>query len=207
MLLVPFLPVWFMAYLVRKLTPVHISYAFPLVAGLKNDSRIRNTMPEGLFSGIKVLDYAGSVQQSLADLHPETIERVWLDLNRDRIQVKHEGMLIDYIRARSDAPAETVFAKVCRVNEAGGRVPDSYRVEFQNDLCLRLHSNLKSLGEDWLEWQVIPQENGCILEQTAFFAPKGLPGFLYWNLLGPIRRAAFDRLVKILINWGKEAQA
>ncbi len=203
MFLLPFIPVWFMAYFIHKLTPVHITYAFPLVGGLQNNSIIRNKTTEGLFSKINLLTYAESVHRSLVDLHPDTIERVWLDLDRDRIQVKHEGMLIDYVRARSDAPTETVFARVCQVNEAGGRLPDSYRVEFQNGLCLRLYSNLKSLGERWLEWQVIPQENGCILEQTAFFAPKGLRGFLYWYLLRPVRHAALNKLARTLAQPGK----
>lgn len=206
-LLLPFIPIWVMANFIHKLTPVHISYAFPLVAGLKNDSIIRDKIPEGLFSEIRVLTYTESVRRALTDLHPDTVERVWLDLERDRIRIKHEGMFIDYARTRINAPAETAFAMLCQMSNAGSRVLNSYHIEIMDGFCLRLRSGRKAPGEGWLEWQVIPGENGCILEQTTFFAPKGLRGFLYWYLLHPCHRTAFDRRAKALIEWGKGAKA
>ena len=33
------------------------------------------------------------------------------------------------------------------------------------------------------------------LTQTAFFAPRGLPGFLYWLALSPFHRLALDGLI------------
>ncbi len=32
--------------------------------------------------------------------------------------------------------------------------------------------------------------------QTVSFAPKGLAGFMYWYLLGPLHRAVFGGLVQ-----------
>jgi len=81
---------------------------------------------------------------------------------------------------------------------------DFYRVETlrpstgSEQALLRLHAELKAPGEAWMEWQVTPNSSGCILEQTAFFAPKGLLGFLYWTLLGPFHRAVFERLARAL---------
>ena len=37
-------------------------------------------------------------------------------------------------------------------------------------------------GRAWLEFQVIPEGEGCRLIQTAYFEPKGLPGLAYWYL-------------------------
>ena len=190
-LLLPFIPIWLMANFIYRLTPVHISYAFPLVAGLKNDSIVRNKIPERLFSGIKVLPYEESVRRALTDLHPDTVERLWLDLDRDRIRIKHEGMFIDYTRTRSNAPAEKVFTRLCQMSKADKRVLNSYHIEIMDDFRLRLQSKQNTLGEKWIEWQVLPRGNGCILEQTTFFAPKGLIGFLNWFLLGSIQSVRF----------------
>ena len=34
------------------------------------------------------------------------------------------------------------------------------------------------------------------LHQVAAFRPRGIPGFLYWKLLGPVHRVAFDRMAR-----------
>ena len=79
-----------------------------------------------------------------------------------------------------------------------GSQVDFYRVETLHENLLCLRAELKAPGEAWMEWQITPNGTGCMLEQTAFFAPKGLAGFLYWALLGPIHRAVFERLAKAL---------
>jgi uncharacterized protein YbjT (DUF2867 family) len=77
-------------------------------------------------------------------------------------------------------------------------VIDFYRVEHITDDTLRMHAELKAPGEGWMEWKVTPYAGGTLLEQTAFFMPKGLLGFLYWYLLNPFHRAVFDGLVRAL---------
>jgi len=198
MLLLPYIPIWFMANFIYRLTPVHISYAFPLVAGLKNDSIVRNKIPEGIFSGIKVLSFAESVRRALTDLHPDTVERVWLDLDRDRIRIKHEGMFIDYSRTQSNATAEKVLARLCQTSKSDKRILNSYLLELLDGFRLRLKLARKASGEGWLEWQITPEENGCILEQTIFFAPKGLRGFLYWYILHPFQRIGLTKPTNFL---------
>ncbi len=70
---------------------------------------------------------------------------------------------------------------------------DYYRVEaVEAGRMLRLHSELRAPGEGWMEWRI---EN-AMLKQTAFFAPRGLPGFLYWFLLGPVHRLVFRGLIQ-----------
>ncbi len=197
MVLLPIVPVWLMAFFIDKLTPVHRSYALPLVEGLKNDSLILDHPPRGLFPAIELLSYAESVRRCLADLHPESVERTWLDLDEPKLQIRHEGMLIRYNRLESAASAESVFEAVCR-ESAGIR---HYRVENRRENFLRLRA---APGLSWLEWQVIPRGTGCALEQTAFFAPKGLPGFIRWLFLGPFHHAIFKRLAKTIFGHSKK---
>ncbi len=76
-----------------------------------------------------------------------------------------------------------------------GDVIDYYRVEaVEPGRMLRLHSLLRAPGEGWMEWRI--EED--VLKQTAFFAPRGLPGFLYWYLLGPLHRLVFRGLLREL---------
>jgi len=54
-------------------------------------------------------------------------------------------------------------------------------------------------GRAWLEFQVEPRpDGGSLLSQTAFFAPRGLAGLLYWYTLYPIHALIFSGLVKRL---------
>ena len=51
-------------------------------------------------------------------------------------------------------------------------------------------------GQAWLQFQVTPQEHGqSLLSQTAFFAPKGLMGLLYWYSLYPFHSLIFSGLI------------
>jgi uncharacterized protein YbjT (DUF2867 family) len=79
-----------------------------------------------------------------------------------------------------------------------GQAVDFYRVEvLQQDKLVRLYSEMKAPGEGWMEWQVKPQPEGAaLLSQTAFFAPKGVFGFLYWYLLFPVHRLVFAGLIQ-----------
>jgi len=81
-----------------------------------------------------------------------------------------------------------------------GETLDYYRVELlkQNHL-MRLHSELKAPGDGWMEWCVESKDkHSTILTQTAFFAPRGLPGFLYWHFLNPLHRIVFRGLIRTI---------
>jgi uncharacterized protein YbjT (DUF2867 family) len=77
---------------------------------------------------------------------------------------------------------------------------DYYRVEaFEERHRLLLGAELKAPGQGWMEWRVeADQEGGSLLTQTGFFAPRGLPGFAYWYLLGPIHRLVFRGLINAI---------
>ncbi|MFZ5909292.1 MAG: DUF2867 domain-containing protein [Chloroflexota bacterium] len=78
-----------------------------------------------------------------------------------------------------------------------GDALDFYRVEALEDgRLLRLAAELKSPGQGWMEWRLEAAGRHTVLAQTGFFAPRGLPGFLYWLLLAPIHRLVFAGLLR-----------
>ncbi len=81
-----------------------------------------------------------------------------------------------------------------------GDTLDFYRVEvLQPQHMLRLYSELKAPGDGWMEWRVVPQEDGdSLLTQTGFFAPRGVPGFLYWYVLSPFHVFVLRGLIRAL---------
>jgi hypothetical protein len=62
---------------------------------------------------------------------------------------------------------------------------------------IRLRAEMKVPGSAWLQFHVhrLP-ENCSVLSQTAFFAPKGLPGLLYWYGLYPVHKIVFAGMIR-----------
>jgi hypothetical protein len=81
-----------------------------------------------------------------------------------------------------------------------GDAVDFWRVEaVEPDRLLRLRAEMKVPGRAWLEFKVEPIDAGTSrLFQTAFFAPRGLAGLLYWYFLYPIHAVIFNGLAKKL---------
>ncbi|HYH45454.1 MAG TPA: SDR family oxidoreductase, partial [Thermoanaerobaculia bacterium] len=88
----------------------------------------------------------------------------------------------------------------------GRRDPDEVRVGDALDFwrveavdagqLLRLRAEMKVPGKAWLQFQVTPRDDGqALLAQTAFFAPKGLFGWLYWYALYPFHGFIFSGLI------------
>jgi len=81
-----------------------------------------------------------------------------------------------------------------------GDALDFWRVEaVEPDRLLRLRAEMKLPGDAWLQFEARPQSGQeTLLLQTAFFAPKGLLGFLYWYLLYPLHGLIFSGLIRNL---------
>lgn len=81
-----------------------------------------------------------------------------------------------------------------------GDALDFWRVEeVRPDRLLRLRAEMKVPGRAWLQFKAEPQEDGSTqLVQTAFFAPKGLFGLLYWYVLYPIHSLIFSGMIRKL---------
>lgn len=79
-----------------------------------------------------------------------------------------------------------------------GDAIDFWRVEAVGPgMLLRLRAEMKVPGLAWLQFEVYPLEDGYSqLIQTAFFAPKGLPGLIYWYILYPFHALIFRGLVE-----------
>jgi hypothetical protein len=81
-----------------------------------------------------------------------------------------------------------------------GDALDFWRVEaVKPNRLLRLRAEMKVPGDAWLQFEARPQsEEETLLVQTAFFAPKGLSGFLYWYLLYPLHGLIFSGMIRNL---------
>lgn len=75
-----------------------------------------------------------------------------------------------------------------------GDALDFWRVEaVDKPRFLRLRAEMKLPGRAWLQFEVDPVNDfGSLFVQTAYFAPKGLGGFLYWYLLYPVHKLVFS---------------
>jgi uncharacterized protein YbjT (DUF2867 family)/uncharacterized protein YndB with AHSA1/START domain len=90
-----------------------------------------------------------------------------------------------------------------------GDAVDFWRVEaVEPNRLLRLRAEMKVPGRAWLEFRAEPIDGGkSRLSQTAFFAPRGLTGLLYWYLLYPLHAVIFSGLAKKLALLAQEVGA
>jgi uncharacterized protein YbjT (DUF2867 family) len=81
-----------------------------------------------------------------------------------------------------------------------GDALDFWRVEaVEANRLLRLRAEMKVPGVAWLQFKAEPMEDGTTqLIQTAFFAPKGLFGHLYWYGLYPLHGLIFSGMIRKL---------
>jgi len=79
-----------------------------------------------------------------------------------------------------------------------GEALDFWRVEaIEPDRKLRLRAEMKLPGRGWLQYEVNDIEEGqSELTQTAYFAPKGLLGLVYWYGSYPVHSLIFTRTIE-----------
>jgi uncharacterized protein YbjT (DUF2867 family) len=90
-----------------------------------------------------------------------------------------------------------------------GEALDFWRVEaVEPDHLIRLRAEMKMPGRGWLQFHVHPQAPGkTLLSQTAYFAPKGVWGFLYWYSLYPIHKVIFAGMIRKIAERAVAAEA
>jgi hypothetical protein len=81
---------------------------------------------------------------------------------------------------------------------------DYYTVEAIEPNRLLLHADLRAPGEGWMEWRVGRNSISTYLTQTAYFAPRGLGGFVYWYTLYPFHQFVFRGLIHAIARKAKE---
>lgn len=80
-----------------------------------------------------------------------------------------------------------------------GESLDFWRVELvEKNTKMRLLAEMKVPGKAWLEFESQKQDNKTLLIVTAYFAPHGLSGFLYWYSMWPFHKFIFDGLARQL---------
>ena len=76
-----------------------------------------------------------------------------------------------------------------------GEALDFWRVEeVEQNRLLRLRAEMRLPGKAWLQFDSQLQDGRTLLTVTAYFAPYGLFGFLYWYAMWPFHKFIFDGL-------------
>jgi uncharacterized protein YbjT (DUF2867 family) len=225
--LLPYVPLWLMAAGVNLMTPVPYPIAYALLGGLSHDSVVVHDEARDAFPEVRLLDFDTAAREALTHLHPHRIERTWEDDESRRKVFKHEGFFIDHRFLNVNATPREVFKVIADMRsgngwpDAGwlwklrgwleGRVAGRAASEvckvdvFEPEHLLLLKSQLKAPGEGWIEWRVSAREGGARLSQTAYFAPRGLPGFIYWALFHPWRAHVLRGLLRAIAKLAGES--
>lgn len=88
-----------------------------------------------------------------------------------------------------------------------GEALDFWRVEtVEKNRLMRLRAEMKLPGKAWLQFESVPapeDEKKTLFTVTAYFAPYGLFGFLYWYAMWPFHKPLFDGLTSRLASRAK----
>jgi uncharacterized protein YbjT (DUF2867 family) len=192
MALVPYIPVWFMAFGVHLMTPVRYPIAYALVEGLAHDSIVRDDQTRRFFPEVELLGTDEAIKKALGYLSPLHIERVWDDGARPVKSLKHEGCFIHHREIKVNASRGEVFQTLLRITGNS-----AWQVEADEaDARIVVRVKRQTAGDKWFEWRVSEDSNLTSLTQTVFFAPRGIGGFIHWYLLYPIHIWLFRRIIR-----------
>jgi uncharacterized protein YbjT (DUF2867 family)/uncharacterized protein YndB with AHSA1/START domain len=149
---------------------------------------------------------AVEARQQVVDAPPEAVYRVFTSLGGERGWLY--GTWLWRLRGIADRLVGGVGFRRGRRDAQEVRVGDAldfWRVEaVEPGRLLRLRAEMRLPGRAWLQFEARPQaDGGTLLAQTAYMAPKGLLGFLYWHGLYPVHRLIFGNLVRAI---GREAE-
>ena len=126
----------------------------------------------------------------------------------------HHGLLVAHLNGDFDAWALSTngttlryVLQFCPDDVRIGDVVDFWRVEVvEPGRLLRLRTEMKVPGRAWLQLEAQPVDGDMSrLVQTAFFAPKGLSGLLYWYGLYPIHGLIFSGMIRSLARLAEKA--
>jgi len=80
-----------------------------------------------------------------------------------------------------------------------GESLDFWRVEEVHEpSLLRLRAEMKVPGRAWLQFEAIAEDDCTRLVQTAYFAPRGFFGWLYWYGIYPLHALIFSAMVRAI---------
>jgi uncharacterized protein YbjT (DUF2867 family) len=184
MVLLPGIPIWFMAFGVGLMTPVPYPIAYALIGGLSADSLVKHAEALHVFPEVQLVSFDAAARDALEKTHPTHIEPVWETGTASAL--KHEGCFIDHRVAPTALPPEAVLRRIRQLAEARG-----WQAQVDETGLRVLVTQARPVGGQWLAWRIEKDR----LAQTFFFAPRGLPGFLYWYALAPLHKLQLRRLL------------
>ena len=199
-LLLPYVPVWFMAFGIGLATPVPRLIAYALVGGLSSDSVIMHNDARKIYPEVNLIDYESATKDALSRLHPLKIERVW-DNGEDRPKtLKHEGFFINQREIKLNSVPAKIFACITSFKMQRFIVDT-----VESDQMLLLQSDHRIFGEGWVEWNVARTNDPIYtrLTQAIYFTPRGPAGFLYWLLFYLFQWLTFYRLTAYITKKSK----
>jgi uncharacterized protein YbjT (DUF2867 family) len=166
---------------------VETSWSDALVTVAGDIKPYKFTVEDGMFI---------ETRQTLLDLDPQTVYRSYMGIGGER-----GWLYMDWawgMRGWLDKVVGGVGLRRGRrhPNEVHvGESLDFWRVEevIPNRL-LRLRAEMKLPGKAWLEFKSELQDDKTLFTVTAYFAPRGLFGFLYWYAMWLPHRFIFDGL-------------
>jgi len=139
-------------------------------------------------------------RQILLDLKPETVHRSYMGIGGER-----GWLYMDWswaLRGWLDKVVGGVGLRRGRRHPdelRTGESLDFWRVEdVEPDHLLRLRAEMKLPGKAWLEFRSDLQDGKTLFTVNAYFAPRGLFGFLYWYAMWLPHRFIFDGLTRRL---------
>ena len=171
---------------------------------LCNHSIVRNDSALQAFPHIHPMDYDTAVRDSLSKLDPRLVEPLWRQIKPAVHALKHAGFCILQRQTLLEANPGSVLEAIQLIYASG----ESYKLESSkghetgsgHEHILLMRSKLKLPGQLWMEWRVSSLKKETRISQAVLFAPKGLPGFLWWCGLGPWLRlsqwVAFRKLLR-----------
>jgi uncharacterized protein YbjT (DUF2867 family) len=192
MILLPGIPVWFMAFGVGLMTPVPYPIAYALIGGLSADSVVKHPEALHVFPEVKLIGFDSATRDALKKTHPSQIERVWDDGRQGGKSIKHEGFFIGHREMKIHARAEKIYDALKQFVDQSDNFVKIAHTDERIAVCVKDQIS----GEKWIEWHVRQIDNGTHLSQTVFFSPRGLQGFLYWYFLYPFHRWHFHSLLR-----------
>lgn len=138
-------------------------------------------------------------RQILLDLPPETVFRSYTGIGGER-----GWLFMDWawgMRGWLDKAIGGVGLRRGRRHPDeihAGESLDFWRVEtVEKDRLMRLRAEMKLPGRAWLQFESAPGDDGkTLFTVTAYFAPYGLFGTLYWYAMFPFHKPLFDGLTR-----------
>jgi hypothetical protein len=175
---------------------VETSWSDALVTAVGDVKPYRLTVEEGMFI---------ERRQMVIDLPPETVFRSYTGIGGER-----GWLFMDWawgMRGWMDKAIGGVGLRRGRRHPDDihpGESLDFWRVEtVETNQLMRLRAEMKLPGKAWLQFKSEPVEgerNKTLFTVTAYFAPHGFWGFIYWYAMWPFHKPLFDGLTRRIVS-------